>query len=178
MRGLFHYARTHRGAVAIACSLVAAVSTMAADGASASPAAKSQRPVKAKPMTRDQLRACMDQEDKVKSMRDQLVKEQATLDQQRNEVGRMDAELEKRRAALDPADVEGTKALADEEARRNAVSDAFNARLPPLRELNANYNQQRQSWVDSCANKDYDANDEAAIKRERQRAAKAAGSTK
>jgi hypothetical protein len=75
------------------------------------------------------------------------------------------------RAALDPADAEGAKVLDAEEAKRNTASEAFNAKLPAIRELNANYTQERQSWVERCADKDYDANDEAAIKRERQRAA-------
>lgn len=181
MRGFPLPAGTGRLVPLLLCGLVAASSTFAvrAADAPATPAAKAApRPAKPKPMSRDQLRACMDQQDRVAAMREQLLKEQASLDQQRNEVGRMDAALEQRRTGLDPADAEGAKALTEEEAKRNAVSEAFNARLPALRELNASFNQQRQSWVEQCADKDYDANDEAAIKRERQRAAKAAGSTK
>ncbi|MGH6624015.1 MAG: hypothetical protein ACREBN_08585 [Burkholderiaceae bacterium] len=172
MNGTMRSARL-RGVFVIVCGVLAtgwATAASAADPAPAPQAQKSAKP-KPKPMTRDQLRACMDQQDRVVSMREQLLKRQVSMDQQRNDVGRMDAELERMRATLDPVDAEGAKALSEAEEKRNAVSDAFNAQLPGTRELNANYNQERQSWVERCADKDYDANDEAAIKRERQRAA-------
>lgn len=129
---------------------------------------------KPKPMSRDQLRACMDQQDRLMVMRENVLKEQTSLDQQRAEVKSMDAELERRRAALDPADAPGKQALLDEETRRNQIGDTYNARLPGLKEQGATLDKERQSWVERCANKDFDELDEAAIKRERQRAAKAA----
>lgn len=135
--------------------------------------AKEPRKGKPKPMSRDQLRTCMNLQDQVKAMREDLLKQQASLEEQRKEVGRMDVELERQRAALDPADAVAAQALAEAEAKRNVVSDAFNARLPTARDLNTSYNGERHRWVEQCADKDYDANDEAAIKRERQRAAKA-----
>ena len=128
---------------------------------------------KPKPMSRDQLRSCMDQQDRLQVMRENVLKEQTSLDQQRAEVKSMDAELERKRAALDPADATGKQALLDEETRRNQIGDAYNARLPGLKEQGANLDKERQSWVERCANKDFDELDEAAIKRERQRAAKA-----
>lgn len=130
---------------------------------------------KPKPMSRDQLRACMDQQDRLLTMRQSVLKEQTALDQQRADVVRMDAELGGKRAALDPADAAGKQALSDEESRRNAVGDAYNARLPTLKEQGAALDKERQTWVERCADKDFDELDEAAIKRERQRAAKAVG---
>ena len=50
--------------------------------------------------------------------------------------------------------------------------------LPLLREQASAVNAERQSWVERCAGKDFDEIDEYAIKRERQRAAKAAGTKK
>jgi hypothetical protein len=160
-------------------SACAAIAPPMADAQTAAPPApaKSTKP-KPKPMSRDELRACMDQQDRVVALRDQLVKQQAALDQQRGEVARIDADLERKRTALDPANAEAAKTLADEEAKRNEFADSFNARLPAVRELNDNYNRERQTWVDRCADKDYDAIDEAVIKRDRQRAAKGAAATK
>lgn len=129
---------------------------------------------KSKPMSRDQLRACMDQQDRLMVMRESVLKEQTLLDQQRAEVKSMDAELERKRAALDPADAAAKQALQDEETRRNQLGDTYNARLPALKEQGATLDKERQSWVERCADKDFDEIDEAAIKRERQRAAKAA----
>ena len=137
--------------------------------------AKQQGKSKPKPMSRDQLRSCMDQQDRLMVMRENVLKEQTSLDQQRAEVKSMDAELERKRAALDPADAVAKQALQDEEARRNQLGDTYNARLPGLKEQGATLDRERQSWVERCADKDFDEIDEAAIKRERQRAAKAAG---
>jgi len=129
---------------------------------------------KPKPMSRDQLRSCMDEQDRVLAMRENVLKEQTALDEQRAQVTRMDAELERKRASLDPADVAAKQTLQEEEARRNAVGEAYNARLPALKEQGSTLDKVRQGWVDRCADKDFDELDEAAIRRERQRAAKSA----
>ena len=122
---------------------------------------------KPKPMSRDQLRWCMDQQDRLTAMRENVLKEQTSLDQQRAEVKSMDAELERKRAALDPADAVGKQALQDEETRRNQIGDTYNSRLPALKEQGAALDRERQTWVERCADKDFDMRDEAAIKRER-----------
>lgn len=129
---------------------------------------------KPKPMSRDQLRACMDQQDRLVAMREKVLKEQTSLDQQRAEVERMDAEIARKLVGLDPADATAKQALSDEEARRNEIGEAYNARLPALKEQGTTLDRERQSWVERCADKDFDQLDELAIKRERQRAAKAA----
>jgi hypothetical protein len=122
---------------------------------------------KPKPMSRDQLRSCMDQQDRLMAMRESVLKEQTSLDHQRAEVKSMDAELERKRAALDPSDAAGKQALLDEEARRNQIGDMYNARLPTLREQGAALDKERQNWVERCADKAFDERDEIAIKRER-----------
>lgn len=122
---------------------------------------------KVKPMTRDQLRSCMDQQDRLMVMRENVLKEQTSLDQQRAEVKSMDVELERKRAALDPADAAGKQALQDEEARRNQIGETYNSRLPGLKEQGAALDKERQNWVERCADKAFDERDEIAIKRER-----------
>lgn len=165
----------------IAAGLLAALPLVlparAADPPARKASAKQQGAGKAKPkpMSRDQLRACMDRQDRLLTMRENVLKEQTSLDQQRAEVARMDAELARKRAALDPADATAKQALSDEEVRRNAAGDAYNTRLPALKEQGAVLDKERQTWVERCADKDFDELDELAIKRERQRAAKAAG---
>ena len=129
---------------------------------------------KSKLLSRDQLRSCMDQQDRLMAMRESVLKEQTSLDQQRAQVKSMDAELERKRAALDPADDVAKQALQDEEARRNQLGETYNARLPVLKEQGATLDKERDNWVERCADKDFDERDELAIKRERQRAAKAA----
>lgn len=141
------------------------------------PAKQAAGKSKPKPMSRDQLRACMDEQDRLLAVREAVLKEQTSLDQQRAEVTRMDAELERKRAALDPADAAAKQVLVDEEEQRNQAGEAYNARLPTLKEQVGTLDKERQGWVERCADKDFDEIDEAVIMRERQRAAKAAGST-
>ncbi|HYM47737.1 MAG TPA: hypothetical protein VES91_04595 [Burkholderiaceae bacterium] len=161
--------------VALLSTLAFLLPAQAADPPAKKPAAKQTGKSKQKPMSRDQLRACMDQQDRLLAMRENVLKEQTSLDQQRAEVARMDAELARKRTALDPADTAAKQALTAEEVKRNDVGDAYNARLPTLKEQGATLDKERQSWVERCADKDFDELDELAIKRERQRAAKAAG---
>lgn len=171
------HARRAGGKLLLAGLLAASFSaaTYAADPPPKQAPAKQQGKSKPKPMSRDQLRSCMDQQDRLTVMREKVLKEQTSLDQQRAEVKSMDAELERKRAALDPADAAAKQALQDEETRRNQLGDIYNARLPGLKEQGATLDKERQNWVERCADKDFDEIDEAAIKRERQRAAKAAG---
>ena len=168
----------HRRAMRLSIGLLASAVLLPAYAADPPPKtapAKQQSKTKQKPMSRDELRACMDQQDRLQAMRENVLKEQASLDQQRAEVVRMDAELERKRASLDPTDDAAKQALVDEEGRRNVVGEAYNARLPALKEQGSTLDKERQSWVERCANRDFDEMDEFAIKRERQRAAKAAG---
>lgn len=166
----------HLAVLVAAGSLAASMALLPSHAADppAKPTAKAKGKSKPKPMSRDQLRSCMDLQDRLLVMRESVLKEQTSLDQQRAEVTRMDAELERKRAALDPADAVAKQALVDEETRRNQLGETYNARLPVLKEQGATLDKERQGWVERCADKDFDELDEAAIKRERQRAAKAA----
>jgi hypothetical protein len=149
----------------------------AADPAKKAPTKQSTAKSKPKTMSRDALRACMDQQDRLAAMREKVVQEEASLDKQRAEITRIDTDLANKKAALDPSDAAAKEALTADEEKRNQAAEAFNARIPLLREQANAVNLERQSWAERCANKDFDEIDEYAIKRERERAAKAAGSS-
>jgi hypothetical protein len=155
--------------------LVLAVGAMQPVAAADPPTKKAVRKgaVKSNPnlLTRDQLRACMDEEDRVRQEAARLKQDDASLASTRGEVERIDADIARRLAALDPADTAARQALTEEESRRNEIADAYNARLRVLREEAAALTAQRSAWAERCTNKDYDERDEIAIKRERQRAA-------
>jgi hypothetical protein len=135
--------------------------------------AKTAPKSKANLMTRDELRACMNEQDRLQAIRTKVDQEQAALDQQKARVQAMDADRQKRAAALDPADEAGRKAIEDEVAKRDQEADAYNARLAVLREQVAGFDTGRQAWVERCTKKDFDEMDEAAIKKERAQAARA-----
>jgi len=124
-------------------------------------------------MTRDELRACMDDQDGLQAARTKIDQEQGALDRQKANVQAMDAELQKKIAAFDPADATAKKALEDEATKRDEAADAYNARLATLREQVARFDTGRQAWLERCANKSFDEMDEAAIKKERAQAARA-----
>lgn len=124
-------------------------------------------------MTRDELRACMNEQDRLQAIRTKVDQEQAALDQQKGRVQAMDADRQRRAAALDPADEAGRKAIEDEVAKRDQEADAYNARLAALREQVAGFDTGRQAWVERCTKKDFDEMDEAAIRKERAQAARA-----
>jgi hypothetical protein len=128
---------------------------------------------KANVMTRDELRACMNEQDRLQATRTKIDQEQAALEQQKTRVQAMDADRQKRAAALDPADETGRKALEDEVAKRDQEADVYNARLVALREQVAGFDTGRQAWIERCTKKDFDEMDEAAIKKERAQAARA-----
>jgi hypothetical protein len=164
-------------ATAAVATLLLTQPAHAQEKAPAKPPAKSTAKTapksKANMMTRDELRACMNEQDRLQAIRTKVDQEQAALDQQKARVQAMDADRQKRAAALDPADEAGRKAIEDEVARRDQEADAYNARLAVLREQVAGFDTNRQAWVERCTKKDFDEMDEAAIKKERAQAARA-----
>lgn len=146
---------------------------VAQDKASTKTPPKATTKSKADLMTRDELRACMNEQDRLQAIRTRIDQDQVALDQQKSRVQAMDAERQKRAAALDPADETGRKAIEGEAAKRDQEADAYNARLATLREQVAGFDSARNAWVERCTTKDFDEMDEAAIKKERAQAARA-----
>ncbi|HET9023505.1 MAG TPA: hypothetical protein VFN64_02970 [Burkholderiaceae bacterium] len=145
---------------------------MAQDKAPTKAPSKTATKNKANLMTRDELRACMNEQDRLQATRTRIDQEQAALERQKSGVQAMDADREKRAAALDPADEAGRKTLEDEVAKRDQEADVYNARLAALREQVAGFDTGRQAWIERCTKKDFDEMDEAAIKKERAQAAR------
>lgn len=161
-------------ALSLATMLVAPAAAAQDTGRKTTP--KSATAPKAKPnvMTRDELRACMNEQDRLKEARTRIEQEQGALDQQRDQVKSLDAELQRKIAAFDPA-VEGAKkGLEDEATKRDDAADAYNARLKTLREKSQAHNTEQQAWVQKCANRSFDEMDEAVINKERRLAAEKA----
>jgi SMC interacting uncharacterized protein involved in chromosome segregation len=154
--------------------LLLAQPAVAQDASKKAPAKASTPKAKPDVMTRDELRTCMNEQDRLKEARTRFDQEQVALDQQRDQVKALDAELKKKIAAFDPA-VEGAKkALEDEATKLDDATDAYNARLKALREKGQAHNTEQQAWVEKCANRNFDEMDEAVIKKERRLAAEKA----
>ena len=165
--------------ISLAAALVLAAgalaeSALAADAPSKAAPAKPAPKSRANLMTRDELRACMNEQDRLAKISTEVQKEQLALDSQLAEVKKMDAELARKRDALDPADAAGKQAITEEEAKRDGVAETYNTRLRALREQGKTFDEGRAAWVQRCTTRDYDELDEAAIMRERKKAAGAA----
>jgi hypothetical protein len=129
-------------------------------------------------MTRDELRVCLNEQDRLQQISGRIKSEQSELDRQKAEVERIDAELASKVGTVDPNDTTTLDALKAQGAKRDALADAYNARLNGLREQSASYDSGRKNWIERCGNRDYDEMDEAAIRLEQKRAAAAASKKK
>jgi hypothetical protein len=142
--------------------------------APAKPAAKPAAKSKANVMSRDELRACMDEQDRLQALRTRIQQDNVALDRQKAAVLAMDEDLKKKAAGLDAVDEAGRKALEDEAVKRDQAADAYNAGVAALRQQGQTYDTGREAWARKCADRNYDEMDEAAIKKERSQAARAA----
>lgn len=126
---------------------------------------------KANVMTRDELRACMDERDRLQDVRNQVQRDNTALNAQQADIRKLDAEIDQKRVGLDPADAAGQQMLVAEVARRDEQVTAFNAQLRSLNEQNSSLEERRTAWLAKCDGRNFDELDEAAIMRERKRAA-------
>lgn len=166
---------------ALAAALIAQPA-LAADTTQSAPAkpAQSRSATKGKPkvMTRDELRVCMSEQDRLQKITAEIKSGQAELERQKADVQRIDAELANKVATpIDANDTAAVTALKDLGARRDAIADDYNARLAGLREKSAAFDSGRKAWAERCADRDFDERDEAAIRLEQKKAA-AAGKSK
>jgi hypothetical protein len=141
--------------------------------ADAPPKKAAAKPTKGKAnvMTRDELRACMDERDRLQEIRNQVQRENTALNTQQADIRKLDAEIDQKRVGLDPADTAGQQLLVADVARRDEQVTAFNAQLRSLNEQNRSLEERRTAWLAKCDGRNFDELDEAAIIRERKRAA-------
>jgi hypothetical protein len=157
-------------AVFLLASAGASNRLLAADAPPKKAAAKPTKG-KANVMTRDELRACMDERDRLQEIRNQVQRDNTALNAQQADIRKLDAEIDQKRVGLDPADAAGQQMLVAEVARRDEQVTAFNAQLRSLNEQNLALEERRTAWLAKCDGRNFDELDEAAIMRERKRAA-------
>ena len=157
-------------AVFLLASAGASNRLLAADAPPKKAAAKPTKG-KANVMTRDELRACMDERDRLQEVRQQVQRDNTALNAQQADIKKLDAEIDQKRVGLDPADAAGQQVLVAEVARRDEQVTAFNAQLRSLNEQSRSLDERRTAWLAKCDGRNFDELDEAAIMRERKRAA-------
>jgi len=151
-------------ASALACSF-AGSSVFAADKA---PAKKegSFGTGKAGPyLTKEQLRTCMTQQDKVKAQDGGLLKEQGEIEAQVAEIARTGDELKGKLEALDRTNAEAVSGYNEAVAARDRQIDAYQARVTAFNANVESNHAAHDSFAQECSNRRYFEEDETAIRK-------------
>ena len=142
------------------------------------PAKPSARPAPAKPaaapasaaepvMGREELRACLQRADRIRTLEAQAVERQAGLDRDEADIRRLDAELGREEAALDRSKPELVAAYVAKEDALKARMAAYNEALPRFNTLAAELETARRTQKAECADRAFEERDEKAIRRGR-----------
>jgi hypothetical protein len=122
---------------------------------------KTNRPL----LTRGELRNCLATQDQVRQLGEGIVATQTALDKEKAEIARAGAALAEQLATLDRTSADAVDAYnagAQAHDRRidayNAQTPAFNAKVDALKEA-------RAKFAGACENRDFDENDERAIRK-------------
>lgn len=130
-------------------------------------------------LTRDQLRACLSQQQGLRDQDAQAARVQSELKAQKEELARKREALEQAGAALDAerAAVDATQAAAveafnaklvqrrEQVAQHESAVESYNTKLPTYNEQVEALNTSRAAWVGNCADRTYDEADFFAIQR-------------
>ena len=115
-------------------------------------------------LSRNQLRECLAQQDKLHAAETDIVAQQRDMDAEKADITQRGQALQAELAALDrtsePA-VQAYNARAVEHERR---IDAYNARSKPFNERVEELKTQRAGWASDCSNRRYMENDLIIIK--------------
>jgi hypothetical protein len=115
-------------------------------------------------LTRDELRTCLQQQDKLKADEDGILGEQRDLDAEKAAIAQQESALKGELAGLDrtaASAVEGYNAKAVEHERR---IDAYNQRSRPFNAKVQAWQGERERWVTACSNRRYKEDDLIIIK--------------
>lgn len=157
--------------VLLAAGMVALA--QAADPPSAKPAAnpaakaKSERAfgsaAKGPLLTRAELRACLSQQDRIRTEQDTLARDRSAREAEMASLRASGETLKAELAALDRANAEAVEQYNAKAQARDRAVDAFQAGAAAYNEKAQALEVQRQSFTQSCANRRYDEADEIAI---------------
>lgn len=116
-------------------------------------------------LARAQLRECFSQQERVRALSDETVKEQAALSAGKGEIDRLSTELQEQLVTLDRTNAEAVAAYnAEVQVREKSIDDyqndvpVFNTKVETLK-------TERAAFAKACENRRYDENDEFAIRK-------------
>ena len=115
-------------------------------------------------LTRAALRECLAQATRVRSLSEDIAKTQTAMNDEQAEIARLDAVHKDKLAALDRTSAESVNAYNAEGQALDQRIDAYNARTPAFNAQVAALQTEREAFAKNCDNRNYDENDETAIK--------------
>jgi len=116
-------------------------------------------------LTKEQLRACIAQQDKVKAQDAELLKEQAEIAAQKTEIARVGDELKAQLEAVDRTSAEAVAGYNDAVTARDRQIDAYQARVSAFNaNVDANH-AAHDGFAQGCSNRRYFEEDETAIRK-------------
>ena len=115
-------------------------------------------------LTRAALRECMAQVTRVRSLSDDMTKAQAAMNDEQAEITQLSAVHKERLSTLDRSSAEAVNAYNTEGQALDQRIDDYNARTPAFNAQVAALQTEREAFAKNCENRNYDENDETAIK--------------
>ena len=122
--------------------------------------AASEQPI----LTRDQLRECLTQQDRLHADETDIVARQRDMDADKTEITQQGQALQAELAALDRTSASGVQAYNARAVEHERRIDAYNARSKPFNARVETLKTQRAGWVKDCSNRRYMENDLVIIK--------------
>ena len=115
-------------------------------------------------LTRNQLRECMSQQQKISLQGDETLALQSQFDRDKAEIQRQGLLLKEELAALDRTNAELVDRYNAKAAARDKTIDDFEARAPAYNLRVQQLQTDRAAYASACENRRFDENDEIAIK--------------
>ncbi len=116
-------------------------------------------------LSRSELRECLAQKERVHVLRDETVKLQAQLAQDKEEITRRGDDLKDRLAVLDRASQEAVDKYNLDAVARDKLIDVYEAAVPAFNTKVETLAADRDAFVKNCDNRRYDEKDEQALQR-------------
>jgi hypothetical protein len=116
-------------------------------------------------LTRDQLRSCLSQQAALRTQGSDAQREQSELDASRQEIARLETELQAERGTVDATNEGAVAAFNAKLEQLKAKTEAFNGKLPVVNGRIDEYNAVQAKWQNDCGNRRYDEADYFAVQR-------------
>lgn len=116
-------------------------------------------------LTRDELRECLAQEKRLKTMNEEIRSLQADLDGDTAEIGKRAEELKQAIATVDRTSQEAVDAVKAKAAEQDQRVDAYNAKLGPFNVKAQAVENERAAFSSNCHDRPYSEIDYFAIQR-------------